>query len=263
LRFGASDLPADGSLPAVTWAGSQQIDRLILVGTPSFGAMDAMQNLLEGFRPALFLPRFDGALLCTMPAIYQLLPRSRHGLVVDADHRAVDLDLFDPAVWERNGWGLAAPQAERVLEVLLPELGDPAARRARALQYQAWCLQRAKAFHAALDQKPPAPPRTEVHLYASDTEPTIAKVRVQDRQGRLAASFTGADLFLPGDATVPRYSLIADERQGHAFVPWVDSPVRFQSVTFLADNHVGLTQNPLFTNNMLFQLLERRPPPME
>jgi hypothetical protein len=39
--------------------------------------------------------------------------------------------------------------------------------------------------------------------------------------------------------------------------------VRFQSVTVLAANHVGLTQNPLFTNNMLFQLLERRPPPRE
>jgi hypothetical protein len=35
-------------------------------------------------------------------------------------------------------------------------------------------------------------------------------------------------------------------------VPW-------SNVTFLADDHIGLTKNPHFTDNMLFILLEKKP----
>ena len=79
LRYGATPLPADGSLPEVTWAGAEQIDRLVCVGTPSLGSMDALQNLVSGFSPGgVLLPTFDRALLGTMTSIYQLLPRG-HG----------------------------------------------------------------------------------------------------------------------------------------------------------------------------------------
>jgi hypothetical protein len=34
-------------------------------------------------------------------------------------------------------------------------------------------------------------------------------------------------------------------------------------VTFLSDDHIGLTRNPHFVNNMLYVLLEEQPRPME
>ncbi len=99
LRYGSEDLPADGGLPQLTWAGSAEIDRLILVATPSLGAMQAFSNLLNGRQEAKILPYYHPALLGTMPAIYQLLPRRRHGLVLDLKGQPTDINLYDARVW--------------------------------------------------------------------------------------------------------------------------------------------------------------------
>jgi pimeloyl-ACP methyl ester carboxylesterase len=258
LRYGANDLPADGSLPPVTWAGAEQIDRLVMVGTPNFGAMDALQNLVNGFQPAFILPFFHETLLGTLPSIYQLLPRNRHGLLFDAKGQRVDLDLFDPQVWEANRWGLFDSDSDRYLAWLEPEV--PAAeRRQHARAYLAWCLARARQFHAALDQRAPRPPTT-ISLFAADAEATLTRARLETVGGRFVPRFTGEGTSGPGDATVPRYSAVADERQGGEWHTWLDSPIPWSNVTFLADDHIGLTRNPHFVNNMLWLLLETRPP---
>jgi len=260
LRYGATDLPADGSAPVVTWAGTREVDRLIQVGTPNFGAIDALRQLYEGFKPAFLLPRFDAAILGTMPSVYQLLPRTRHGVLLDESGKVADADLLDPRLWEENGWGLAAKDNDTVLAWLLPEEGDAAARHQRAVSYLRWCLQRARRFHAALDVPAPAPPRTRIYLFAADGEPTIARTVLQQRGDRLVPTFASERCYLPGDITVPRYSALADERTGSAYRPWLPSPLPWANVTFLSDDHIGLTRNPHFVDNMLFVLLETRPP---
>lgn len=259
LRFGEQDLPADGSTPPVTWAGAAEIDRLIQVGTPNFGAAEAISELHSGFQPAFFLPRFHPAILGTMPSIYQLMPRTRHGVLLDEDGSVAAADLYDPALWRDNGWGLAAPESDRVLAWLLPEVPDAALRRQQALAYQAWCLARARHFHAALDAPATTPSKSHVYLFAADTEPTVARAVLTRREGRLVPTFDRPLSFLPGDVTVPRYSAIADDRTGSPYRPWLASPIRWTNVTFLADDHVGLTANPHFVNNMLFILLETPP----
>lgn len=40
----------------------------------------------------------------------------------------------------------------------------------------------------------------------------------------------------------------------------LDSSLAWDAVTFLPDDHIGLTQNPVFTDNLLFYLLEQPPP---
>ena len=97
LRFGTQDLPADGSTPEVTWAGSKDIGRMVIIGTPSLGSMGAFRQLIEGFDLSFLLPHYNQAVLGSMPSIYQLLPRVRHQLVVDEKGRKVDLDFMDPA----------------------------------------------------------------------------------------------------------------------------------------------------------------------
>lgn len=260
LRYGEKDLPADGSEPEVTWAGSQEVDRLIQVGTPNFGAIDALKQLCEGFKANFLLPRFDAAILGTMPSVYQLLPRTRHGVLVDRAGGTADADLFDPELWETNGWGLAAPEADRVLAWLLPGEADVEARRRRARAYLAWCLDRARRFDAALDKTTPTAPRTQIYLFAADAEPTLARAVLVRRGSRLVPTFDSPVCYLPGDVTVPRYSALADERTGSPYRAWLASPLPWTSVTFLSDNHVGLTRNPHFVDNMLFVLLETRPP---
>jgi hypothetical protein len=258
LRYGEQDLPADGSVPTVTWAGCEQVDRLVMVGTPNLGAMDALAQLHGGFQVSPLLPSFHPTLLGTMPSIYQLLPRTRHGVLLDSRGEVADADLFDAELWLQNGWGLAARDADPWLARLLPDQLDPSRRRQLANDYLRWCLQRARDLHRALDQAAPPPP-ARLHLFAADGEPTLARCILQRRGDSLQPTFDDPRCFAPGDVTVTRASALGDERTGQPAERWLRSPLHWHGVTFLSDDHVGITTNPHFANNMLHLLLETEP----
>ncbi|MEM6457705.1 MAG: hypothetical protein AAF772_21630, partial [Acidobacteriota bacterium] len=103
LRHGDAPLAdvADADMPP-TWAGAPLIERAILIGTPNAGAVDAVRQLVDGRDLGPLLPRYRSALLGTLPSIYQLLPRARHGALIDADTGAM-LDPLDPALWRQRG----------------------------------------------------------------------------------------------------------------------------------------------------------------
>ena len=61
----------------------------------------------------------------------------------------------------------------------------------------------------------------------------------------------------PGDDTVTRSSALMDERTGTGYVPRVRTPIGFRSVLFLESDHLGLTRDRLFTNFVLYTLLEQ------
>ena len=258
LRYGMQDLPEGGSLPELNWAGAEQIDRLVTVASPNFGSMGSMVNLHDGFKPGFLLPHFSSAILGSMPALYQILPRSRHGLIVDESGESVAMDFLDPKLWEDRDWGLLSEAAARDLKWLLPNASSPEQRREFAVSYLRWCLNRARQFHAAIDVTPDSKPRSEIFIFAGDAEQTLVRAK-ELQNGKLA--FDGKNLFASGDGTVARYSAIADERFGGGYEPWLRSPIPFSNVTFLSDDHIGLTKNPHFTDNMLFLLLEQSPPP--
>jgi len=191
--------------------------------------------------------------LGTFPSIYQLLPRARHAAAVWDDARAEPIaDLLDSELWVRNNWGLASPAQSEALATLLPKERSAEARRAIALAFQRRALERARAFHAALDREGATPPeRLELRLVAGDAEPTAARVAVNRATGSLRVTTTA-----PGDGTVLRTSALLDERAGNPFRPTLDSPLAFTQVLFLPDSHLGLTRNPVFRDNVLFWLLE-------
>ena len=60
----------------------------------------------------------------------------------------------------------------------------------------------------------------------------------------------------PGDGTVSRSSALMDERVGGRWSASLDSPVDCTQVTFLFTDHLGLTSDPAFTDNVLYLLLE-------
>ncbi len=252
LQYGDADLPADGSLPPLTWAGARHVDRVVLVGTPNAGSVRALADLVNGVSFGPFLPTYEPAVVGNFPSVYQLLPRSRHRPLVDAADRARPVgDLFDPELWERMGWGLASPAQDGVLRALLPDVPDPAARRRIALDHQRKCLDRAERFHAALDVRTDPPPGLTLSLFAGDAIPTPAVAAVDGRDGRVSIVEEG-----PGDETVLRTSALMDERVGREWTPRLDSPIRWSRTTFLFTDHLGLTHDPAFTDNLLYHLLE-------
>ena len=263
LRYGATDLPDLGDDPVVTWKGAEEIDRLLIVGSPSLGSLGSLERLTHGFDVAFFLPSYGPGLLGTMPSIYQLLPRDRHSPLIGPDGGLSTLSLFDVNTWKDNGWGLFSPEAQHDLESVLPGL-SAAERAAQVERYAAWCLGRATHFHKALDRRPAQACPAEVFLFGGDSLPTAARVRLERTEsGELHPDFHRGVETVPGDTTVARYSALGDERFGitglGSDLPYqrLRSPIPWTNVTFLADDHVGLTRNPVFANNSLHILLER------
>jgi len=243
LRYGTSPLPADGSLPELTWAGAELVERAIFIGTPNAGSVGAFENLRRGVSFGPFLPRYSAAILGTMPAIYQLLPRARHGWMV-----GVNDDPFDPALWQRMEWGLADPDLDDELAKLLPD-HRVEERREIARDHQAKCLARAEQFHRALDVPSAPPPGTQLFLALGDASDTPAQVHVEE-DGSVWLDYG------PGDDTVLRTSALMDERLGGEWRPQLVSPISWSQVQIFFENHLGLTQDVAFTDNLLYLLLE-------
>ncbi|MEM6455847.1 MAG: hypothetical protein AAF772_12185, partial [Acidobacteriota bacterium] len=170
------------------------------------------------------------------------------GALIDADTGAM-LDPLDPALWRQRGWGLADPDELPVLRTLLPDLDDDA-RRAAAVQHQERLLHRAARLHDVLDRPAQAPDGTTLYLVAGDAVDTPRALAV-DGDGRLRPAGTG-----PGDGTVLRSSALLDERLDGRWSAHLRSPIRWRQVTFLFSDHLGLTTDPAFTDNVLYLLLE-------
>lgn len=251
LMYGPAPLSLNGPPPAITWKGAELVERLVIVGTPNAGAGSAVKQLVEGVQYAKFLPRYEPALLGTMPAVYQLLPRTRHQPLVEAGTGAA-VDLFDPATWRKLKWGLADPGQSHVLAQLLPDVKEASTRQQLADEHLTKCLRQAELFHAALDESVTPPPGVTLHLIAGDAHPTLARFTV-DADGKLTATEEA-----PGDGTVTRASALMDERLdgSSGWTPRLVSPIRWSSVNFLFTDHLGLTSDPAFTDNILFLLLE-------
>lgn len=255
LMYGDADLPPQGKDADITWAGADDVERLILVGTPNGGSIEAFTQLIEGYdvgRP--LLPYYQSALLGTFPSIYELLPRPRHGAIVwDGDTSRPVSNLYDPALWVKHEWGLASRDEQSVefLRSVLPDAANDEARRRIALALQATILRRTKAFHEAMDKPARLPAGVDVFLVAGDAENTPQTVSVDSGTGKISIIN-----YSPGDGTVLRSSALLDERVGGEWRPELLSPIDWSSVLFLFADHLGLTKDAEFADNVLYWLME-------
>ena len=244
LRYGNQPLADDGSLPVLTWEGARRVGRVFIVGTPNLGSTQAIKEMKEGLQLAPPMPRFPAAVVGTMPAAYQLFPRSEDRPLIYED--GTRPDVLSPHTWQELGWGLADPRQDRVLARLMPNCSAQQ-RRQIALDHQTKCLARARQLHQALDVLAPLPAGLEIHLYAGDAKKTLHQLLVNPRNGRITQEIKTA-----GDGTVTRSSATAERQNAgiHPFrmIPWTDE-------TFLSTDHLGLTRDRTFVDNVLNQLL--------
>jgi pimeloyl-ACP methyl ester carboxylesterase len=249
LRYGNKDLPSNGQLPEVTWAGSRHVENLVMIGTPNAGSVDSLISLVEGFSPSILLPYYPPAVLGTMPSMYELLPRSRHHVVLDEDRLPIK-DILETELWIEKKWGLANPQQNGILESILPDIETPEKRKEAATSYLRKVLSRARQFTAAMDMPARPPNSLGILLVAGDSEETNRAVQINSAGG-LSIIETGA-----GDGTVLRSSALGDERLPDNHSSRLISPIYWSNVLFLFTNHLDLTKHPAFTDNLLYFLLE-------
>lgn len=245
LEYGGAEPTAIQNVP---WSGAGGIDRVVLIAPPNGGALDSLDRLVNGADPSWLLPHFESALLGTMPAIYQLLPRSRYARVSDGNKT---LDILDVATWEQQQWGLLDPAQADVLQRLLPEQPAPIIRQQIAREHLDKVLTRARDVQAALDRPAPLPDGLTMHLLAADAEETPAQMRIGSKP-RLTVAKTGA-----GDGIVLRASALQDERVAQQWQPRIKSPIEWSSVTFLGGDHLSVFDNDAFADNLLYLLLEQ------
>jgi len=250
VRYGAADLPEDGSIPEVTWEGAKYVDKVVIIGTANAGAVGAFLQLVNGKDIGPFLPKYEAAIIGTMPSVYQHLPRARHKAV--RDETGAPLDLMDPVLWEKMGWGLSDPRQDKVLSDLLPNVKDPNDRHSIALDHLKKSLNRADQFQRALDSPAEPPEGLSLNLIAGDAVPTDATVVVDRSTGEIEVSGQA-----PGDGSVLRSSALMDERIGNEWTPKLVTPIKWSNFMFLFTDHLGMTKDPAFTDNVLFLLLEQ------
>ncbi|MCK5392208.1 MAG: hypothetical protein KAJ31_07250, partial [Deltaproteobacteria bacterium] len=196
------------------------------------------------------LPKYEPAIIGTMPSLYQQLPRSRHRAILDENRNEVD--IMDADLWVENGWGLADPNQAEVLEWLLPDISDPDERREIAIDHLRKSLKRGKQFQEAIDQPAKSPENLKLHLLAGDAIPTGSAVTVDSSEKHYEITD-----YQPGDGTVTRSSALMDERVGGTWTPYLQSPIKWSNVMFLFSDHLGLTKDPGFSDNVLYILLEQ------
>jgi len=153
LRYGTQDLPEDGSLPELTWEGAKNISKVVLIATPNAGALEGLEKLIGGTDYGYPVPTYPSSILGTYATLYQLLPRQRHGRVVDSQTKE-KLNLYDPKLWQEMGWGLADEDQLDLIRKMLPETRTDEEARLIALDHQAKMLKRSAHLHRALDHSP-------------------------------------------------------------------------------------------------------------
>ncbi len=279
LRYGDAE-PEQALAEGVTWKGAEHVERVVLVGTPNAGSVKALINLIQGLKPSPFHARYDAALLGTMPSIYQLLPRDRHERVMlgkisppisSTAPTYPKPRVLDTDTWRRYRWGLLDPRNAKAVERVLPGVGKEADRLNVVVEHVRKCLERAKHFQDALDVPAKLPPHLTLTLFAGDAVETDDTVEINGK-GRIG-NVTSA----PGDGTVTRASALLDERDGASrgaspdasggtsggdsgrgggWQPHLVTPIDWTDVNFLYTDHLGLTADPTFSDNVLHLLLE-------
>ena len=254
LAYGTKSLDEIGDEPEPDWSGVDAVEHAIIVGTPNAGSMLAMEKLLGGLPASPATPAYPPAVLCTMPSIYQLLPRPRHEPFVEEDGQTQIDDFMSVETWERRGWGLLSPQADEVIARMYPEFGSREARRDAAYDHVSKCLDATVRFHRAIDLPRQAPDSIVQHLFAGDGVMTPARCAIKPSGTVVPIQYDY------GDGTVLRSSALMDERGWRREQPRVLTPIDWDNITFVPADHMMLTRHPTFVNNALYTLLEKPRP---
>lgn len=264
VRYGGRDV-LDAEVPPPPDPDGHGIDRLILIGTPNFGSIAAVQQAMFGKRFPLGLAGPE--VLATFPGLPELFPHPRLDWMIEADGLPAAIDLFAIATWRDNRVGIFAPRVRQRLHRRLREDAE-VDRYLRAVETSfERSLRRGERFQRAL-----AIPleRTDVgfYVFGSGCIATPARCLVEreggelllrSRPGQIRHPLPGVDyrarMFEPGDGSVTKSSLLGlpslvDGRPGPAVFP-------VTAAVFICAPHESMSSNPTFLDNLLHVLLYR------
>jgi pimeloyl-ACP methyl ester carboxylesterase len=267
LRYGPVDV-LDGTPQLITLYGTARVRKLILLGTPNFGAISSLHAYLTG--EPIGLKRMLPEVLATMPSGYQLFPHPIATWLIDIDGNPLPESLFDPDVWQRYRWGVYDPAVEARLRATRGAAAD--AYMAALRRYFALRLERARRLAWMLSTPEPSSPIRYV-LFGGDCQLTPARMALEMENGVPHARMNPADIraprpnvpygelmIEPGDGRVTKPSLLARETLDPTAPQHEESFLPVAYWFFLCERHDRLTSNINFQDNLLNVLLTRQLP---
>ena len=279
--YGDADLPKDGVAPAPNWAGAAHIQRIIMLGTPNEGLMDAFASILRGYSLTEGLHRLrlfstlSKELAFSSPAVFELLPHNHSARFVDQNLQPLSIDLYDPANWRKYGWAETARHdfSKRPLDGITAD-SNTATEAEKSIQYLTAVLHRAVRFHEALDART-SDSLVGLFSFAGDCEQTLdAPVIVRDDKsnrwltlteprdfrrttgGKVSRREAIAAMYVPGDGRVTRNSALGQDsygvpRDGNLANPGL--PITY--AYFGCELHGSLPNNKTLQDNALSTLV--------
>ncbi len=280
LEFGAS---------CPDWSGARNLNRIIMIGSPNAGSMNALRVLLNGFsalslsplprklRQKVPIARVGIHATFTSPSLYQLLPPQQHARFFDSGMRPIPVDLYNIETWRWNEWSAAFDESvlKREYWRLANKLGPYNAKvEISRLSAERECflrvaLRRAAAFHSVLAVECPPPLSLRFSFLGGDCIPTLdGAVILRDSSPRTIfhpADFHGENLlrlkltesiYSPGDGTITRHSLFGRSLNASPTMTIPTSMRSFSVGTILSCNsHNRLSRDETMQNNLLTALL--------
>ena len=267
IKYGDAPLSPEGEPARPTMAGARHVGKVVMVGTPNRGCLEALKILHLGLKK-VFRP-IRPEVVFTMPSVYQMLPPPQEIRFANAAGEPIPLDLYDAATWEHEGLSFfSAAAQERIREASrkTPGGSDMASLNATHRAFLARMLSSARRFQQALDAPAAGEESISYHAFGADCNPTLKAAMIVEKDGRHDIHFDEdalgeglraklAKLFYgPGDGTVLMRSLLAipDNPEGSSAR---DDAMEFETAFFVCAEHGVLPNNPIFQNNLLYLLL--------
>lgn len=262
-RYGTAS-PTDDRL-AATFEGARTIRRLITLGTPNLGTIQAALAHIRG--EEIGLQRVNQEVVATWGSVPQLFPHPALTWLLDHRGNRVARDLFDLDTWRELQWSVFDPLV-RTRAITQRGGGRAAHAYFETLQrYFAHTLDEGRAFVAALARET-SDDDVAPYVFGADCSPTLARLVIEAEKGRFVARERPSDItapiegkdyaqlmFEPGDLVVTRDSLLGRCSTSSGAPCTITNPLRIEHSVFLCEAHQDLTRNPSFQNNLLYTLL--------
>ncbi len=264
IRYGDLDVLNNNDFPA-TNSGADMVRKVILVGTPNLGSMDALQNIIRGL--PIGFGNIPSEVLISMPSAYQLLPHPLNSWLVTIEGKTLKRDLFDIRIWKKFQWSIFDPVIRERISEQFQNPNEAISHLHNLERYFEKHLERGRRFVWSLTVNLPYKP-VEYIMFGGDCRDTPARILVEEINGiseirlypdeienKLEHVNYDQLLLEPGDGTVTKASLLARTLLDPAAPrPTYDYFPLDYSIMF-CEQHSQLTGNLNFQNNLLNILL--------
>ena len=147
LRYGPQDILDRNEF--TPWdEGAHRIRRMVLLGTPSLGAVTSLERLQQGFKIALRTVPVE--VLATFATPFETLPHPDSQVVFDTAGQPVPFNVYDPDAWRVRRWSVFSPEVEARVMAAAPDPETGALNMAELQGFFVHHLARAKRVQLAL-----------------------------------------------------------------------------------------------------------------